>query len=201
MKRAAVASILALIEASACGSNDERTSSSSTGDSIEASSESTEPTAPKPPPAKKKLRGAWGTIEVDGAFRPGNSFIPLPAGMTADVEYVRYSDGGTALARLVILHQDVPGLAATPDPRLEHSAGDLLAAVVCPGGSMDVGEILIANNERARIQCTRSSLGPGVVASARKGTRAYEVICIEETDPVRCIEYINTFAPAPPPKP
>lgn len=197
-----VASFAALLGASACGSND-KPSSSSTGADVapDPSDAATESAAPRPPPAKKRLRGAWGTIEVDGAFRPGNSFIPLPAGMTADVEYVRYSEGGTALARLVIVHRDVPGLAAIPEPRLADSAGDLLAGVACPGGSIDTGEIVIANNERARIQCTRSSLGPGVVASARKGTRAYEVICIEETDALRCIEYLNTFAPAAAPPP
>lgn len=201
MRGAVVALFAVLLGGAACGSKDKPGSSSSTGAAVESADEapSEVPSAPPPPPAKKRLRGAWGTIEVDGAFRPGKSMIPLPPGMTADVEYVRYSEGGSALTRLVIVHQDVPGLAMTPEPRLADAGGELLAGVACPGGSIDTGEIVIANDQRARIQCTRSALGPGIVATARMGPRAYELICVEETDATRCIEYLNTFAPAAPP--
>lgn len=181
----------------ACGSKDPPTPppSASTSENADASDAPT----PKPPPARKKLRGAWGTLEVDGAFRPGASMIPLPQGMTADVEYVRYTESGAAVGRLVIAHQDVPGLGATPAPRYEDAGGDQLAAVVCPGGTMDTAMIEIADGSQARIQCTRSAFGPGVVAMARKKIRAYELICADESDPRACFEIVKTFSPAAPP--
>lgn len=184
--------------ASACSSRKERPSGSTSGpDEAPETEESEAPTAPPPPPLKM-LRGAWGTMEVDGAFRPGKSTIPLPPGMTADVEYVRYTEGGAAVGRLVIAHQDIPGLGNIPEPKLEHSTGDLLTAVSCPNGSTDTAEVVIANDERAHVRCTRSSLGPGIVATARKKTRAYEVICIDESDAKICMDYLATFAPASP---
>lgn len=182
----------------ACGSKDAASGATTGASTLEPPAVESDETAPKPPPARKKLRGAWGTIEVDGAFRPGASMIPLPKGMTADVEYVRYSEGGSALGRLVILHQEVPGLGMTPPPKVEDASGDLLAGVVCPGGSMPTGQIQIADGQAANIACTRSKWGNGIVATARKKLRVYELICSDESDPNACIEILKTFAPAAP---
>lgn len=183
----------------ACSSKETKsgTTSGDVGEEVETTTASSD-RPPQPPPARKKLRGTWGTIEVDGAFRPGASMIPLPAGMTADVEYVRYSDGGSALGRLVIVHREEPGLAATPEPKLEHATGDALSSVACPGGTMDTGLILLPDGQDARILCTRSQLGPGIVATARKKLRVYELICVDDSDPIACLDILKTFAPGAP---
>lgn len=198
MKRARLVTLAAALALVACSSKGAPSGSTSGATTSEPDASEAEETAPRPPPARKKLRGEWGTIEVDGAFRAGASMIPLPEGMTADVEYVRYSDGGTALARLVIVHREVPGLGMTLPPKIEDAGGELLAGVVCPGGSLPTGQILIADGQAANMACTRSKFGPGIVATARKKLRLYELICSDESDPLACIEILKTFSPAAP---